>query len=191
MSTAQEFILTVLKENSATIIWIVILFFFGKIALKLIVNRFINLVDDGDDEHDSQKEKRAATVGHVVMIIGNIVIYIVLLLMILILFGVDIRPILAGAGVVGLAVGFGTQALVKDFVSGFFILIENQYDIGDRIKIGSFEGTVSRITMRSTVLQDTEGKTYYTPNGSISNVVNFSQKDLSTSDAAGTDVSAH
>lgn len=191
MSNAQEFILTVLKENSATIVWIVILFFFGKIVLKLVVNRFINLVDDGDDRHVSQKEKRAATVGHVVMVIGNIVIYVVLLLMILILFGVDIRPVLAGAGVVGLAVGFGTQALVKDFVSGFFILIENQYDIGDRIKIGSFEGTVSRITMRSTILQDTEGKTYYMPNGSISNVINFSQDAFSTDDAAGTDVSAH
>jgi small conductance mechanosensitive channel len=91
------------------------------------------------------------------------------------LFGVDIRPILAGAGVIGLAIGFGAQSLVKDFVSGLFILIENQYDIGDKVKIGSSEGNVIRITMRSTVLRDEEGKTYYISNGSIKDVINMSQ----------------
>ena len=177
MNAVQEFILNILKTNGSTIIWIVILFLFGKMTLKLIIKRITKLVDDGNDEHISQKEQRAATLGHVVMIIGNIVIYVVILLMILILFGVDIRPILAGAGVIGLAVGFGTQTLVKDFVSGFFILIENQYSIGNKIKIGNFEGKVVCITMRSTILKDDEGKTYYMTNGSISNVINFSQKN--------------
>ena len=95
--------------------------------------------------------------------------------MILILFDVDIRPILAGAGVIGLAIGFGAQSLVKDFVSGLFILIENQYNIGDKVKIGSSEGNVIKITMRSTVLRDEEGKTYYISNGSIKGVINMSQ----------------
>ena len=133
------------------------------------------MVDDEDDNHISQKEKRAETLGHIIITSGNIVIYSVLLLMILSVFGVDIRPILAGAGVVGLAIGFGTQSLVKDFVSGLFILVENQYGIGDKIKIGSSEGTVVRITMRSTVLKDEEGKLYYISNGLIKDVVNMSQ----------------
>ena len=95
--------------------------------------------------------------------------------MILNLFGIDIRPILAGAGVIGLAIGFGAQSLVKDFVSGLFILVENQYGIGDKIKIGNFEGNVTRITMRSTVLKDETGKTYYIANGMIKDIINMSQ----------------
>ena len=108
------------------------------------------------------------------MATGNIVIYVVITVMVLSLFGVDIRPILAGAGVIGLAIGFGAQSLVKDFVSGLFILVENQYGIGDTVKIGSFEGRVVRITMRSTVLRNTEGKTYFISNGLIKDVINLS-----------------
>ena len=69
---------------------------------------------------------------------------------------------------------------IKDFVSGIFILLENQYAIGDKVKIGSFEGRVLRITMRSTVLKDEEGKVYYMSNGSITNVVNLSQQKQSS-----------
>jgi small conductance mechanosensitive channel len=74
-----------------------------------------------------------------------------------------------------LAIGFGAQSLVKDFVSGLFILVENQYGIGDKIKIGSFEGNVIKITMRSTVLKNKEGMIYYISNGLIKDVLNMSQ----------------
>ncbi len=171
----QEFIINIVKQNAVDIIWIVILFFLGKIALNLIVKRMAKIVDDGDDAHTSQEEKRAETLGCIIISIGNIVIYVIILFMILNLFGVDIRPILAGAGVIGLAIGFGAQSLVKDFVSGLFILIENQYGIGDKIKVGSSEGYVIKITMRSTVLKDDEGKIYYISNGSIKDVINMSQ----------------
>ena len=171
----QEFIINIVKQNAVDIIWIVILFFLGKIALNLIVKRMAKIVDDGDDAHTSQEEKRAETLGCIIISIGNIVIYVIILFMILNLFGVDIRPILAGAGVIGLAIGFGAQSLVKDFVSGLFILIENQYSVGDRVKIGSSEGKVVKISMRSTILRDDEEKTYYFSNGSINNVVNLSQ----------------
>ena len=180
MNTAQEFALTLFKQNATDVIWIVVLFFFGRVILKLIVKRLVKIVDDGDDNHVSEKEKRAETLGHIIVSIGNIVIFAVILLMILSVFGMDIRPILAGAGIIGLAIGFGAQSLVKDFVSGLFILIENQYAIGDKVKIGSFEGQVIRITMRSTVLKDEEGKVYYMSNGSISNVINLSQQKKSS-----------
>lgn len=175
MNTLQEFILNLVKHNTAEIIWIIILFVFGKMILKLTVKRFVKVVDDGDDAHVSQKEKRAETLGQIIITIGNIIIYTIILLMVLGLFGVDITPILAGAGVVGLAIGFGAQSLVKDFVSGIFILVENQYGIGDKVKIGSFEGQVISITMRSTVLKNDEGKTYYISNGLIKDVINMSQ----------------
>lgn len=167
----QEFIINIIKQNGVDIAWIIILFFLGKTILKLIVRRLVRMVDDGDDAHVSQDEKRAETLGHVIVSVGNIIIYAIILFMVLNLFGVDIRPILAGAGIIGLAIGFGAQSLVKDFVSGLFILVESQYGIGDKVKIGSSEGRVMRITMRSTVLKDNEGKIYYISNGSISNVI--------------------
>ena len=171
----QEFIVDIIKQNAVDIVWIIILFFLGKVVLKIVVKRLAQVVDDGDDKHISQKEKRAETLGRIIVSIGNIIIYAIILFMILNLFGVDIRPILAGAGVIGLAVGFGAQSLVKDFVSGLFILVENQYGIGDKVKIGSSEGKVIKITMRSTVLKDEEGKIYYISNGSIKDVINMSQ----------------
>ena len=176
----QEFILTIIKQNATDVIGIVALFFIGRILLRAGVKRLARMVDDGDEVNVSQKEKRAETLGNIIITTGNVVIYVVILLMTLSLFGIDIRPVLAGAGVIGLAIGFGAQSLVKDFVSGLFILVENQYGIGDRVKIGSFEGRVERISMRSTVLKNDEGKTFYISNGLIKDVTNMSQnkKDL-------------
>ncbi len=171
----QEFIINITKQNAVDVIGILVLFFLGRVLLRVMIRRFVRIVDDGDDAHVSQKEKRAETLGKIIVTTGNVVIYAVILLMILSLFGIDIRPVLAGAGVIGLAIGFGAQSLVKDFVSGLFILVENQYGIGDKVKIGSFEGQVARITMRSTVLKNDEGKTYYISNGLIKDVTNMSQ----------------
>lgn len=171
----KDFLVAVLKQNSVDIVWIVILFIFGRLILKMMVKRLSKIVDDGDDTRISQKEQRAETLSRVILSIGNIVIYAIILFMVLNLFGVDIRPVLAGAGIIGLAVGFGAQSLVKDFVSGLFILVENQYGVGDKVKLGGSEGEVIRITLRSTVLKDEEGKTYYMSNGSIKDVINMSQ----------------
>lgn len=171
----QETILNFLKDNVVDLAWIVILFFFGKALLRVIVKRLAKVVDDGDNSTTTQAEKRAETLGHIIVSVGNVIIYAILLFMILNVFGVDIRPILAGAGVIGLAIGFGAQSLVKDFVSGLFVLVEDQYGIGDKVKIGSFEGTVARITMRSTALRDEEGRMYYISNGLIKDVTNYSQ----------------
>jgi len=180
MNIILELIINFIRQNAVDIIWITVLFFFGRLTLRLVVRRLVKVVDDGDDNHASQKERRAETLGHIIITTGNIVIYAVILLMVLSVFGVDIRPILAGAGIIGLAIGFGAQSLVKDFVSGLFILVENQYGIGDRVKIGSFEGDVIRITLRSTVLKDKEGKLYYMSNGSINSIINLSQQKKSS-----------
>lgn len=182
MEAFQSFLINNLKTYGATIAWIVVLFFFGKFILKAIIRRLVRLtghLERTGDKERSNLEARAKTLGTVLVATGNVIIYTIILLMVLGLFGIDIRPILAGAGIVGLAVGFGAQSLVKDFVSGLFILIENQYSVGDKVKIGNFEGTVIKITIRSTVLQDSEGKVLYISNGSISNVINYSNKKLS------------
>ena len=171
------FIINIVKNYGANVFWIFVLFFGARMILKRMVSRMIKLVQDEDKENQSGAEKRAKTLGSIIVTSGNVVIYIVILLMALMLFGVDITPILAGVGILGLAIGFGAQSIVKDFVSGLFVLIENQYGLGDKVKIGDFEGRVKKITMRSTMLQDDEGKTFYISNGLIKNVVNFSQAE--------------
>lgn len=175
MEEIQLFIINIIKTYGTNVFWILVLFFGARIILKNLVKKIVRLVEDEDKENESEAEKRAKTLGGIIVTTGNVVIYIVVLLMVLKLFGVDITPILAGVGILGLAVGFGAQSIVKDFVSGLFILIENQYGIGDKVKIGSFEGCVKKITMRSTALQDDEGKIFYISNGLIKEVVNFSQ----------------
>ena len=155
---------------------IVALLFFAKFLLRFIVRRTLRLVDDGDDTTRSMAEKRADTLSKTLVVVGNTVIYAIIFVMLLNLFGVDIRPILAGLGIIGLAFGFGAQSLVKDLVSGIFILLENQYMVGERVKIGSFEGEVVKVSMRSTVLKDESGARHYITNGSVNNVTNYSRK---------------
>ena len=177
MEQIQEFIINIIKTYGASVFWIAVLFFGGRIVLKKLVKKIIKLVENEDKGDSPDLKKRSQTLGSIIITTGNIIIYVVVFLMVLKLFGVDITPILAGVGIIGLAVGFGAQSIVKDFVSGLFILIENQYCIGDKVKIGTFEGRVQKITMRSTVLQDGEGKTFYISNGLIKDVINFSQRD--------------
>jgi small conductance mechanosensitive channel len=89
--------------------------------------------------------------------------------------GVNIIPILAGAGVLGLAIGFGAQSLVKDVISGFFILLENQFAIGDKVIIDGTTGVVENMTLRLTTLRLDDGSIQYVPNSSISKVINKSK----------------
>lgn len=175
MEQIQEFINNIISVYGVGLFWIVILFFGGRIILEKLVKKMLELVENESKENKEDLKKRTKTLGDIIISTGNIIIYIAVFLMLLKLFGVDITPILAGVGILGLAVGFGAQSLVKDFVSGLFILIEDQYSIGDKVKIGSFEGRVKKISMRSTVLKDDEGKTFYISNGLIKDVTNFSQ----------------
>src|SRR5207249_3958992 len=89
--------------------------------------------------------------------------------------GLDTRPILAGAGILGLGVGLGAQSLVTDVVSGFFILFENQYLVGDFVEIGEAAGVVEAVGIRVTQVRDSHGKLHIIPNGQIKAVVNFSK----------------
>jgi len=179
MGNIQSFIFNIIKTYGADVAWIIALFFLGRIILRKIVKRAIKISIGEGQKDKAQLKKRAKTLGSILIATGNVIIYIIILLMTLNLFGINIAPILAGAGIIGLAIGFGAQSLVKDFVSGLFILLENQYSVGDKVKIGSFEGEVLKITMRSTILRDEEGKTFYVSNGLIKDVTNFSQSSRS------------
>ena len=107
------------------------------------------------------------TLASVIGSVGAAMIYFIALVQILPLFGVDVKPILASAGIAGLAVGFGAQTLVKDVINGFFILLENQFDIGDVVRVAGVTGTVEVMTLRKTVLRDANGTVHVVPNSEI------------------------
>ena len=124
--------------------------------------------------------KRNQTLINVLQNAATVVIWFVVIMMILETFSLPVRTLLAGAGVVGLAVGFGAQSLVKDMITGFFIILENQFDKNDFVRINSTgttigEGEVISFSLRSTKIQGWEGELIVVPNGSISEVVNFSR----------------
>jgi moderate conductance mechanosensitive channel len=119
-------------------------------------------------------ERREATL---MKLLENILTYVVsfmAFLMILSTLTIDVKALLAGAGIIGLAVGFGAQSLVKDIISGFFIIFEDQFSVGDFVRIGQFEGTVEEIGLRTTKLKTWTGEQHILPNGSIVEVTNFS-----------------
>lgn len=112
-----------------------------------------------------------------VKLLENIItysIYFIAFVTILSILGIDIKGILAGAGILGVAVGFGSQSLVKDVIAGFFIIFEDQFSVGDEVKINSFEGKVEAIGLRTTKILNWTGELYIVPNGGISEVTNYS-----------------
>ncbi len=119
--------------------------------------------------------QRAQTLGSLLRYATTITIFTIATLMVLSELGVNIGPMLAGAGVVGFALGFGAQSLVKDFLSGAFMLMEDQYGVGDVIDVGEATGTVERVTLRVTTLRDVDGTVWYVPNGEVRRVGNKSK----------------
>lgn len=116
--------------------------------------------------------QQVRTVASVLTSVGVFVIFFVAALEVLSLLGLNLGPMLASAGIAGLAIGFGAQTLVHDFINGFFILLENQYDIGDVIRIAGVKGTVESMSLRNTVLRDEDGTVHIVPNSSIQIVSN-------------------
>jgi moderate conductance mechanosensitive channel len=116
--------------------------------------------------------QQVRTVTTVITSVGIFVIFFVAALEILSLLGLNLGPMLASAGIAGLAIGFGAQTLVHDFINGFFILFENQYDIGDTVRIAGVKGTVERMSLRLTVLRDEDGTVHLVPNSAVQIVSN-------------------
>jgi moderate conductance mechanosensitive channel len=119
-------------------------------------------------------ERREETLSKLLDSILSYVVYFIAFMMILSVLTIDVKALLAGAGIVGLAVGFGAQNLVKDIISGFFIIFEDQFSVGDHIRIGQFEGNVETIGLRTTKIKSWTGEVHILPNGSIVQVTNFS-----------------
>ena len=170
------------EQNQATIITILIIFAvayvikrFGEIFIKRIV---VRAVESHSHEHREGEKKREETIIQIISGALNITIWPLALILAIAQTGVDIGPLIAGASIVGVALGFGAQSLVKDVISGLFIIIENQYRVGDVVDLEGAVGKVERITLRVTVLRDLDGIVHHVPNGTINRTSNYS-KDYS------------
>lgn len=124
---------------------------------------------------NARRAQRARTIGSVLRSTAGIVVGSIAVLLVLDQLGVNIAPFIASAGIVGVAFGFGAQSLVKDFLSGLFMLLEDQYGVGDVVDVGPAQGTVESVGLRVTKIRDTDGTLWYVPNGSMMRVGNKTQ----------------
>ncbi len=138
-------------------------------AIRTLRERIASRMDD------RESAKRAETLGRVFRYLASVVVSLIAMMLVLAELGVSVAPILGAAGVVGLAIGFGAQSLVKDFFTGFFILLENQIRQGDVVKLGDHAGMVEVVTLRYVQLRDYDGNVHYVPNGHISTVINMTR----------------
>lgn len=152
-----------------------------KIAVILLIGRLIifavNKSIDKVLERESkvaQRTRRVVTMGRLLKNVASYVVYFITAMVVLPMLGINIGPLLAGAGVLGLAIGFGAQSLVKDVITGFFIVLEDQFAVGDVIQTGTYKGTVELIGLRTTRLKTWTGEVHIIPNGLIAQVTNYS-----------------
>jgi small-conductance mechanosensitive channel len=149
--------------------------FLAWLFVRFLAKRIEKWGDDGQSQLHSAREQRARTSAKLVRSLGRAVLTIVAVLMVLNQLGFNMGPLLASAGVVGLAISFGSQSLVRDFVTGFFLQLEHQFALGDVIRIGTTEGTVENITLRLVYLRDSNGGLHIIPNGQIAQVINLTR----------------
>lgn len=138
---------------------------FGRIFIDKLIRQLVK--QQGDGLKIKQRKKRANTLISVLGGTLEFVIGVTALLMVLSSFGVEIGPLLAGAGLIGLAIGMASKEIIIDFLSGLFIILEDQYHIGDNVKIAGVEGKVKEITLRRTIVKDSSGMVHSIPNGQI------------------------
>lgn len=168
----------VLINSSARILLIIIIAW----AMKGLVKTLLNSLEKRlihksriEGEPISETSKRVETLIMLIRQGASLALWIVLLLIILKEVGVDVAPILAGAGILGLAVGFGAQNLVRDFISGFFFILENQVRVGDVAIINGTGGLVDAVNFRTIVLRDPSGTVHVFPNGTINTLSNMTR----------------
>jgi moderate conductance mechanosensitive channel len=162
-------------KASATVVGrIVLIVLVSRLALFIIGRVIDRLTIERDNSRLKLRSRRVQTVGRLLKNTTGYVINFIVILLVLGEFHINLAPLLAGAGVLGLAIGFGAQSLVKDIITGFFIILEDHFSVGDVIQTGNYKGTVEMIGMRATRIRSWTGEVFILPNGSINDVTNFS-----------------
>lgn len=165
-----------LISNGLEILIILCLMLIAMKATKVLSHRIVDLVSRHKD--DPEFKKRTQTFALILRYASNVLILAVVLFLVFKKLGIDIAPFLAAAGIAGIAIGFGAQSLVKDVISGIFILTEDQIRVGDVVEIAGKSGFVEKITLKTVILRDLSGNVHYVPNGKIDVVTNMT-KDYS------------
>ena len=142
---------------------------FGTAVVSGLLHRAVR---NHDFATETDRKKRLATLESLVDAIVRIAVWLIATVMIIDELGINTGPLLASAGVVGVALGIGAQSFIKDFVNGIFIIAENQYRVGDTVTLNNVSGTVHAITVRTTVLRDIDGSLHHVPNGTITVATN-------------------
>lgn len=150
---------------------------FVNLVASIVIKKVIDIIFRGVKSRklSSHILSKTRTIRSLLKNAFDVVFLIISALIILSHWGVDIRPVLAGAGIVGLALSFGSQTLVKDLLGGIFIITEDQFNIGDTVKIGDNMGKVEKFTLRMTVLRNKENNLVYIPNSQILTVTKFTE----------------
>src|SRR6266702_3324242 len=143
---------------------------FGYKFLALFIHRAVGRIHTDASEDDVKK--RQDTLISMFGTMFRVLVWLTAGFTILQRMGINLTPLLAGAGVLGVALGFGAQSIVKDLLTGLFIIIENQYRVGDVVDIDGAAGSVEQITIRSTIIRDADGNVHYLPNGTVTHVIN-------------------
>jgi len=187
-------VITWLIEHGIPILIIVVVGAIVWFALKRFLPRIVRRTVEQTGYKESKEgiEKRANTLLSIFKGMARVLIIIVVIIMILDELGVAIAPVLAGFGIAGVAVGFGAQYLIRDLIAGIFIILENQYRVGDVVKVADIAGVVENVTLRKTVLRDLDGIVHHVPNGEIKTASNytrhFSRVNLNISVGYGADL---
>ena len=176
MPETAKTIATWLTTSGIKILGILITFLVLAQMSRWIIGWTEKFVLEKDPLLAAEAKKRANTLGNILRHALLIVISFIAILMILGELGIQLGPLLATAGIGAIAIGFGAQSLVKDVISGFFIILENQYRIGDAIEVAGVSGLVESVSLRRTVLRDLEGRVHTVPNGEIKVVSNLSKE---------------
>ncbi|MWV46175.1 mechanosensitive ion channel [Paenibacillus sp. HJL G12] len=153
---------------------IIVLFLVTRVIIRVVSKLIDRTLSHREQRRINVNPRRFATVAELLKNVTAVTCNFVMLLLILSEFNFHLGPLLAGAGVLGLAIGFGAQSLVKDVITGFFIILEDQFAVGDVIQTGTYQGTVELIGLRSTRIVSMNGETYILPNGMITSVTNYS-----------------
>jgi len=141
---------------------------------KKLVKKGISIGKVGDIKLE---EKRLETLKKVSYSILKVVVWLIAIITILPEFGIEITPILTGIGIGGLALGLGARSLISDYLSGFFILLEDQYRVGEKVELAGIKGEVRDFNLRRTVIKDENGVFHYIPNSQVKTASNFSRKE--------------
>jgi small conductance mechanosensitive channel len=144
-------------------------------AATLAIGRLQLELERRHERTDLEWQRRASTLGRILTRLVTVTVVFVAVLMLLRELAIDVVPLLTGAGIAGLAIGFGAQNLVRDVISGFFVILEDQVRIGDQARINGVAGTIEEINLRTIVLRDEEGAVQVFPNGTITALANLSK----------------